>query len=60
MTVAPSTQPDRAPGVMLIGIDVPIGDLIGLLIKVFFASIPAGILAWGLWYILVTAVLPSL
>jgi hypothetical protein len=44
----------------LTGIDVPVGDLVVLLVKLFFAGIPAGILAWGLWYILVTSVLPSL
>jgi hypothetical protein len=60
MTVASSPQSDRPAGVMLTGIDVPIGDLVVLLIKLFFASIPAGILAGGLWYFIVTNVLPSL
>lgn len=60
MTVVPSTNPENLVGVMLTGIDVPFGDLVVLLIKLFFASISAGIIAWGLWYLLVTSVLPSL
>jgi len=55
MTVPdPSLVSDRPSGVMITGVDVPFGDLVVLMVKLLFAGIPAGILAYGLWYMVLS------
>jgi len=41
------------PGVIVRGVDIPFGDLVGLLVKVSFAAIPAGIIVYVAgWFVI--------
>lgn len=41
---------DSAARIVVVGLEIPLGDLMMLLIKLVFASIPAGILAAVLYF----------
>lgn len=46
------SEQTQGHGVKIVGVSIPFGDLVTLMIKVAIASIPAGIIIGILWFVL--------